>query len=333
MMATLDAGQSRPVNCANMITRKVIFDTDPGIDDAVALTIALFEPALEVLAITAVAGTVSPEQATRNAQATVEQLDPPKWPRIGAASEPDEGLPATARQLYGPDGLGNANFQVPDLAHRHTAEKVLGDEVRAAPDQVTIVAFGPLTNIARAFARDPGLAAMVSQLVIAGGTYSAPGDATPAAEFNMYADPPAARAVLRASTTKTIVPLDITRQVTLSFDLLNELPGETSRAGRFLRKILPHLFRTYRQDLGMEEIYLHSSVALMAAMHPELFEIEMAAVEVETTGEITTGATVFDRRSMPEWRSNVGVTRGVDTLAVKDCILRGLKAAGAASLD
>ena len=316
-----------------MISRKVIFDADPGIDDAVALAIALFEPAFEVLALTAVAGTVTPEQATRNTQATIEQLDPPKWPRIGSASEPDEGLPATARQLYGPDGLGNANFQVPELAHRHSAEKVIGDELRAAPDQVTIVTFGPLTNIARAFARDPSLAGIVSQLVIAGGTYSAPGDATPAAEFNIYADPPAARAVFRASTTKTIIPLDISRQVALSFDLLNELPDESSRAGRFLRKILPHLFRYYRQDLGMEEIHLHSSVALMAALHPELFEIEMAAVEVETAGEITTGATVFDRRSMPEWRPNVGVARSVDTLAVKDCILRGLKAAGAASVD
>ena len=316
-----------------MITRKVILDADPGIDDAVALTIALFEPALEVVAITAVAGTVTPDQATRNAHATIEQLDPPKWPRIGAASQPDDGLPATAHQLYGPDGLGNANFQVPELAHRHPAEKVIGDEVRAAPEQVTIVTLGPLTNIARAFARDPGLAAMVGQIVISGGTYSAAGDATPAAEFNIYADPPAARSVFRASTTKTIVPLDISRQVALSFDLLHELPDESTRAGRFLRKILPHLFRTYRQELGMEEINLHGAVTLMAVLHPELFETEMAAVEVETAGEITTGATVFDRRNMPEWRPNVGVVRSVDTLAVKDCILRGLRTAGAASAD
>jgi purine nucleosidase len=316
-----------------MITRKVIFDADPGIDDAVALTIAMFEPALEVLAVTAVAGTVSPEQATRNVQATIEQLDPPKWPRIGAASAPDDGLPATARQLYGPDGLGNANFQVAELAHRHSAEKVICDEVRAAPEQVTIVTFGPLTNIARAFARDPSLSAIVSQVVIAGGTYTAAGDATPAAEFNIYADPPAARAVFRASTTKTIVPLDVSRQVALSFELLKELPDESSRAGRFLRRILPHLFRAYRQDLGMEEIHLHSCVALMAALHPELFEIEMAAAEVETAGEITTGATVFDRRHMPEWRPNVGVAKSVDGLAVKDCILRGLRAAGTASVE
>ena len=316
-----------------MLTRKVIFDADPGIDDAVALTIALFEPALEVLAVTAVAGTVTPDQATRNTHAIIEQLDPPKWPRLGAASEPDEGLPATARQLYGPDGLGNVDFRGPELVHRHLAEKVIGDEVRAAPDQVTIVTLGPLTNIARAFARDPHLAKMVGQIVIAGGTYAVPGDATPAAEFNIYADPPAARAVLRSATTKTIVPLDISRQVAFSFDLLQELPDESSRAGRFLRKILPPLFRNYRQELGMEEIHLHSAVALIAALHPELFETEMAAAEVETVGEFTMGATIFDRRNMPEWRPNVGVARSVDVLAVKDCVLRGLNAAAAASMD
>jgi inosine-uridine nucleoside N-ribohydrolase len=316
-----------------MVTKKVIFDADPGIDDAVALTMALFEPQFEVLAITAVGGIVTPEQATRNVQATIEQLDPPKWPRIGAASPPDDGLPATAHQLYGPDGLGNANFQVAELVHRHQAEKVLCDEIRAAPEQVTIITFGPLTNLARAFARDPQLAAAIGQIIMVGGTYAAPGDATPAAEFNIYADPPAARAVLRASTTKTIVPLDITRQVLLAFDLLNELPDETTRAGRFLRKLLPHVFRTYRQEFGMEGIHLHSAVAVAAALHPELFEIEMAAVEVEIAGELTTGATIFDRRSVPEWRPNVGVVKTIDTLAVKDCIIRGLRAAGNASAD
>lgn len=318
---------------AGMTTRKVIFDADPGIDDSVALTIALFEPSLEVLAISAVAGIVSPEQATRNAQAVVEQLDPPKYPRVGAASAPDDGLPATASQLYGPDGMGNANFRVAELVHRHPSEKVICDEVRAAPDQVTIITLGPLTNIARAFARDPATAGMVGQLVIAGGTYAAAGDATPAAEFNIYADPPAATTVLRAATTKTIIPLDITRQVSFAFDFLNEVPSEETRAGRFLRRILPFLFRHHRQALGLEEIYLHSAVTLAAAVHPELFEVEMAAVEVETSGEFTTGATIFDRRPLPEWRANVGVAKSVDVLAVKDFILRGLRAAGAASID
>ena len=119
---------------------KVILDVDPGIGDAVAMCMALFDPRLEVLAVTAVAGNVAAEQATRNVQAIIEQLDPPRWPRIGAAREPDRGRSVDSRHLYGEDGLGNACFQVAELHNRHESDKVICDEVRAARDQVTIIA-------------------------------------------------------------------------------------------------------------------------------------------------------------------------------------------------
>src|ERR1700761_7249745 len=120
------------------MARKVIIDTDPGIDDAVAL----FDPELEVVALTATAGNVSPEQATRNVQTIVEQLDPPRWPRIGAAPE-DNPLPADGRLLHGQNGLGNVEFPFAGLANNHPAEKVLCDEVRSAPEEITIICLGP----------------------------------------------------------------------------------------------------------------------------------------------------------------------------------------------
>jgi purine nucleosidase len=316
-----------------MITKKVILDVDPGIDDAVALTLALFDPTLEVVAVTATGGNVSPDQATRNVQAIIEQLDPPRWPRIGLASMPDDGLPANRAHIFGNDGLGNSNFATAELHHRHPAEKVLCDEVHSAPEAITLVALGPLTNICRAFQRDPKLQSAVGQMVIQGGTIGGAGDITPAAEFNIYCDPAAARMVFRAPTTKTLVPLDVTRQLVFTYDLLDQLPDETSRAGRFLRKVLPFLFRSHRQALGIEGIQLPDVVALVAALHPELFEIEMAAGDVETSGELTKGATVFDRRRVPEWRRNLALATGLDAAAVTDCILRGLSAAGAASKD
>ena len=316
-----------------MITKKVILDVDPGIDDAVALTLALFDPTLEVVAVTATGGNVSPDQATRNVQAIIEQLDPPRWPRIGLASMPDDGLPANRAHIFGNDGLGNSNFAIAELHHRHPAEKVLCDEIHAAPEAVTLIALGPLTNICRAFQRDPKLQSLVGQMVIQGGTIGGAGDITPAAEFNIYCDPSAARMVFRAPTTKTLVPLDVTRQLVFTYDLLDQLPDETSRAGRFLRKVLPFLFRSHRQTLGIEGIQLPDVVALMAALHPELFEIEMAAGDVETSGELTKGATVFDRRRIPEWRRNLALATGLDAAAVTDCILRGLSAAGVASKD
>ncbi len=261
-----------------MLTKKILLDVDPGIDDAVAIAMALFDPQVEVVAVTAVGGNVPPEQATRNVQAIIEQLDPPRWPRIGEASDPELGLPGRNVQLHGPDGLGNANFQVSELQHRHPSEKVIYDEVRAAPGEVTIVALGPLTNIARAFAREPALTDMVGQIVMMGGTLDGVGNVTPAAEFNIYCDPESARAVFRSQVASmTLVPIDVTRQVTFGYDLLDRLPDGRSRVGRFFSKCLPHLFRSYRQELGFESICLNDAVALVAALHPELFEIELAA--------------------------------------------------------
>jgi purine nucleosidase len=314
-----------------MHTKKLIVDCDPGIDDALALTIALFSPAVELVAATAVGGNVPPDQATRNLQAILEQLDPPRRPRLGAASPPDDGWPAHSRRLHGPDGLGGANFQVAELHQRHPSEKIIADEIRAAPQQVTVLTLGPLTNLSRALQRDPALASQIDQVVMMGGSGNGIGSVTAAAEFNVYCDPPAARAVFRAATTKILVPIDVSGQVVFSFDLLDALPPESTRAGRLLRKVVPYAFRAYRQELGLESIFLHDAVALVAALHPELFEVQMVAADVELSGELTTGATVFDRRRQPEWRPNLYLAVGVDAAAVADCILRGLKSAGEAT--
>ena len=304
--------------------RQVILDVDPGIDDAMAICMALFDPSIEVVAITAVGGNCRPEQATRNVQAIVEQIDPPRWPRIGAASLPDNGLPVDGRHLHGPDGLGGTQFQVAELLSRHPSEKVISDAVRAAPNAITIVALGPLTNIARVFQRDPELSSLVGRIVMTGGTVSGPGNITPAAEFNIYCDPESARAVFRSPSTKTLIPLDLTNQIILSFDLFNQLPDESTRVGAFLRKILPPAFRAYRQQFGLEGIHVHDSIGLMAAIHPELFTTEEMAADVETIGELTSGATVFDRRRVPAWRHNMEVAVDMDKEKVIERIIRSL---------
>ncbi|MDH3718962.1 MAG: nucleoside hydrolase, partial [Planctomycetota bacterium] len=185
------------------------------------------------------------------------------------------------------------------------------------------IALGPLTNIARAFSRDPEIVSMVGQIHIMGGSLAC-GNVTPAAEFNMYCDPEAARTVLRSPTTKTLIPLDVTRQIVMTYDQLDELPDETTATGRLLRSILPHAFRAYRMHLGLEGIHLNDAVALVAALHPELFQTETMAGDVETSGELTTGATIFDRRPMPEWRDNMDVATEVDVAGVVDAIIRGL---------
>jgi inosine-uridine nucleoside N-ribohydrolase len=306
------------------MARKVILDVDPGIDDAMALCVALSNSGLDVVAVTAVGGNVAPAQSTRNVQAIIEQLDPQRWPRLGSASEPDNRLAVDRRSLYGSDGLGGANFAVAERQHLLPSEKVICDQVRDAPHEVTIVALGPLTNIARAFIRDPELPALVGRIVIMGGTVSGPGNITPAAEFNMYCDPLSAQAVFRSPSTKTLVPLDVTNRIELSYDLFNKLPDESTRVGRLLRLLLPPAFRGYRQQFGLEGIHVHDTVTLMAVICPELFTTKSMAGDVETQGELTVGATVFDRRRVPAWRHNMEVAVDMQKDAVIEAIIRGL---------
>jgi len=306
------------------MARKVILDVDPGIDDAVAICMALFDSRLDVVTVTAVGGNVSPEQATSNVHTIIEQLDPPRWPRIGTASAPDEGLPLDARQVHGADGLGNAGFDAVELHNRHPSEKVIIEEINAAPDEITIVALGPLTNVARAIQRDPSLTSRIGEIIIMGGAVTSPGNVTPVAEFGVYCDPKSARSVLRSPFTKTLVPLDITSQVEMGFDLLDHLPSGSTLAGKFLRRILPYTIRAHHQVLGQESILLHDAVAMVAVTNPELFDSEMMACDVEVRGELTTGATLFDRRIRPQWRPNVELVTSVDVASTRDCILRSL---------
>jgi purine nucleosidase len=305
------------------MARKVILDVDPGIEDAAAMCLALGSPALEVLAVTATGGMVSPEQATTNVQAIVEQLDPQRWPRLGTAS-PDQILRCDGPHLFGTDGLCGAHFAVAQRHHRHPSVKVICDEVRAAPGAVTIVALGPLSNIAAALKQQPDLASLIGHLLILGGTLGGPGNVTAAAEFNIYCDAEAARTVFQSRVTKTLVPIDITRRVTLNLDLLERLPPDDSPNGELLRQLLPGAFRAYRQHLGMEGIHLHDAVAIIASLSPELFTTERMYGDVETEGVLTYGATVLDRRRQPEHQPNLDVVVDMDAAAVTDCIIRGL---------
>ncbi len=311
--------------------KKVILDVDPGIDDAMAMCMAMFDPGLEVVAVTAVGGNVPPQMATRNVQALIEHLDPPRLPRMGAASHPDDGLPVDSRHLFGVDGLGEAGLRVAELRAPHPSEKIICDEVRAAPEAITLVALGPLTNVARAFKRDPELPGLVGRVVMMGGTVSGPGNIRPAAEFNIYCDPESAQAIFRSRCTKTLIPLDVTNRVVLSFDFLNQLPSDLTRVGGLLRKIVPPAFRAYRQESALEGIHVHDSVALLAVTDPELFVTQEMAGDVETKGELTIGATVFDRRRVPAWRCNMEVAVDMDVPKVVEKIVEKLARAGKAT--
>jgi len=306
------------------MSRKVIIDCDPGIDDAIALIIALFDPRLEVVAVTSTAGNVNANRAFINLQALIEQLDPPRRPRIGVGPGPISAPPVDSKAIHGSDGLGELNLAVAELHQKHPADKLMGDEVRKCPDEVTILALGPMTNIANALQRDPQFASQVGQIVIMGGTVNGIGNITPCAEFNCHFDSESARRIFHSKTTKTLVPLDITSQVTFGLDLLDAIPKTESRVGNLVSHMLPFSFRSHRRHLAQEAINLHDAVALISLLQPELFETAPMSGDVETAGELTLGATIFDRRPVRASSSNMEVVQSVDATAVQDSIMRGL---------
>ena len=210
------------------MSEKVILVCDPGIDGAFAVALALFDPHLEVLGLAATAGNVAAEQATANIHILIEQLDPPRWPRLGEAPAVEYDIDGT--KLHGPGGLGNTSFPVSTLHNLPTSEKLLHDLLRQFPGEVTVVCMGPLTVLARAFEMYPELPAAVKRLVCLGGTLHEPGNAGPVSEFHFYCDPYSARTVLRCGAPIPLIPLDVTRKVLFSPRDLLGLPERRVQA-------------------------------------------------------------------------------------------------------
>ncbi|TWU02516.1 nucleoside hydrolase [Stieleria varia] len=310
------------------MTRKIILDCDPGIDDAVALCMALFDPRLEVLAITATAGTVAADQATSNVASIVGALDPPRYPRFGKATESDRVAISDDIHLNGPDGLAGCCLETTDRQHSTPSEKVIAELLRKYPGEITLVCLGPLTNLARLCERDPGVMRMIDKIVISGGAVTSPGNATAVAERNMYFDAASANAVFASPTTKSLMPLDVTDQVSFGLEILEQLPAKYTRAGQLLHKMLSFAFRTAHQKLGRELIPFHDATALLSVTEPELFQWQEMAGKVETSGELTRGMTVFDQRLRPQWQRNMEVACGVDEVTAKAAIVRALRYAG-----
>ncbi len=308
--------------------RKVIIDCDPGIDDAVALIMALFDPRLDVVAITTCSGTVEADQSSKNVLGLLEKLDPPRFPRLGVGCDPDDAPVNDGRFLHGEDGLGNIGLYPSERQHVMGSDKLIIDRLKADPGDVSILCLGPLTGIARAFQRDPSVIEAVGQLIILGGSSLGLGDVTPAAEFNMHFDPASAASVLNSPTTKTLLPLDVTNQVTFDLNMLAQIPSKSTRAGALLHAMLPHLFRSYRQHRAQESIALQAAVGVVYLTDPELFQCEAHALEIEEVGVLTRGATIVDRRSFASVSRALEIAHSAEPEAVRDAVYNALKFAG-----
>jgi inosine-uridine nucleoside N-ribohydrolase len=303
--------------------RKIILISDPGIDGAFAAALALYDPDLDVLGMAGSAGNINAEQATKNIQTVVEQIDPPRWPRLGAALPIDYDVDGT--RLHGPGGLGGISFPCAQLHHMHTSDKLLIDLIRQNPGEVTVVCLAPLTVLARAFDRDPELPALLQRLVVVGGAWHEPGNVSAAAEFYFYCDPVAARQVLRSGVPLLLIPLDVTRKLVFSPTELLDLTASETRACRFLRQIIPHGIRMSSNLYGIEGFHLKDVLGIAALSVPSALTSRPMRVDVETRGELTRGMTVVDARREQKEPPNLDLAVAVEVEPVRDHIQRVLR--------
>jgi inosine-uridine nucleoside N-ribohydrolase len=306
------------------MARKLIIVTDPGIDGAFAVAMALHDPELDLLGLAATAGNVSAEQATRNVHILVEQFDPTRWPRLGAALPLDFGIDAV--KLHGSGGLGGVDFPCAQLHHPHPSDKLISDLLHLHPNEVSIVLMGPVSTFARVLDRDAEAATLVDRLIIVGGSWHEPGDASPVAEFHFFCDPPAARQVLRCGAPITLLPLDVTRKLLFAPTELLALPDSESRITHFLRQIVPHGISGAASLYGIEGFYLQDVLGLIPLVMPAALTTRPVYADVELRGELTRGMSVFDVRWGVTAKTNVELATGVDIAAVRQYIQRILSA-------
>jgi len=304
--------------------KKLIIDADPGIVDAFTILVALLDPEIEVLALTATAGIVSGSMANQNLQTIINRIVPPKYPRLGFCDEQlAETIPAIREVpnplLMGETGLGDCPTTAVSLASPHKSAKVMVECVRLHPGEVTVLTLGPMTNISLACEIAPEFLQEVKSIICLGGSINHGGDTTAAAEGNIFADPEAARYLFKADCHKSLVPLDVTDKLRLTFGDLDRLPKEVgSPVTELINDLLPFALRAARRHLGQEGIALRGIAALTAFTRPQLFSRRLMAVDVEIAGELTRGMTVVDRRGLRHELPNIEVLSEIDHRAAFD---------------
>lgn len=271
---------------------RVIIDTDPGVDDALALLLAMRSPELQIEAITPVAGNVPLELTLPNALRLVEIAGRTDIPVAAGAKAPLLRRLVTATYAHGENGLGGAVFPEPTTKPvAETAAGIIQRIVRKYPGEVTLITIGPLTNVATALNSDPELAGMVRGLVMMGGSLSG-GNITPAAEFNIYVDPEAARIVFQSGIPITMVGLDVTRKTSLTDDHVRVLEAAQNPVSQAAAKIGRNAINHNRERGFLVGPNMHDSLAVAGFLDPAILKFQDYYVDVETAGELTAGATL-----------------------------------------
>ncbi|HET9109204.1 MAG TPA: nucleoside hydrolase [Ktedonobacterales bacterium] len=279
--------------------KAIVMDVDTGVDDALAIILAHRTPTAQVVAIGTVTGNVSSEQAAINTLKTLDALGASTPVAVGAVKALARG-PFPPSAIHGADGLGDADLPAPSRAPtgEHAVDQLLR-LVHERPGELSLFASGPLTNLGLALQRDPELPRLVNEVMIMGGAIIAAGNVTPVAEANIYHDPEAAALVFAADWPVTLVGLDVTMRALLRADELARLRASDRPLARFTTRILPPYVEVYSRRFGFEAVTMHDPLAMALLLDPSL-ALERAQLDtrVETTGDLTVGMTVADRRPL-----------------------------------
>ena len=256
----------------------IIFDTDPGVDDAFALLYALNHPNINVLGITTVFGNVPVETSTKNALILSEMAHKGTIVYQGANKPLEREITNYPSFIHGHDGLGDTNHpQSKFNASKLDAAQFIINEINENSGNINLVAVGPLTNIANAIKQDPSIANKVNSLLIMGGSWLAGGNITPVAEANIYNDPEAAEIVFKSGLPIIMVGLDVTHKVFLSQEDIDKL-SSLNNSGKFLKKISNTYMKFYKDTKNMDGCFFHDATAVIAMTNPEFFKYKVANI-------------------------------------------------------
>ena len=277
--------------------RKIIIDTDPGQDDAVAILLALASPRdLDVLGIVAVAGNVPLHYTAKNARVVCEVAGKVDVPVFAGCDAPLQRKLVTAEHVHGKTGLDGIELPDPQmpLQDQHGVEFIIDTLRREAAGTVTLCPLGPLTNIASAFLKAPDIISRVQEIVLMGGAYFEVGNITPAAEFNIYVDPEAADIVFKSGSPLTVMSLDVTHKALVTHPRVAAFEALGTQVGKIVAS-WTHFFERFDvAKYGSEGAPLHDPTVIAYLIQPDLFSGRFINVEIETHSELTLGMTVAD---------------------------------------
>ncbi len=296
------------------MARKIIIDTDPGQDDAVAILLALASPELQVLGLTIVAGNVPLALTAQNARKICELVGRDDVPIYAGCDAPIARALVTAEYVHGKSGLDGVDLPAPrmPLQPGHAVDFIVETLRREPPGSVTLVPIGPLTNIATAFRRAPDIVGRVAEIVLMGGAYFEVGNVTPAAEFNIYVDPEAAAIVFASGAPLVVMPLDVTHKALTSRAWVEGMRA-TGPVGEAIASWTDFFERYDREKYGSLGAPLHDPCTIAWLLRPDLFHGRRINVEIETEGRFTTGMTVADWWGVSGRAPNALFIRDLDT--------------------